>query len=79
MLFFDEVVVDAFGVMDKLRIWEQASCWVVPKCQDTILLWFFVCFDLKYVWILGQVIAYPTVGNFVRSLSEQGIHDGIRS
>ena len=76
---FAKVVIDTFSVMDKLRIWEQVSCWVVPKHWDAILLWSFVCFDLKDIWILGQVIAYPTVGNFVQSLSEQGIRDGIRS
>ena len=65
MLSFAKVMVDTFSVMDKLQIWEQASCWVVPKCRDAILLWSFVCFDSKYVWILGQVVAYPTVGNFV--------------
>ena len=62
---FIEVVVDAFSVVDELRVQKQASCWVIPKSWDTVFLWSFVCFDSKNVWILGQVVADTTIWYFV--------------
>ena len=76
---FTKVVVDALSVMNELRVWEQAPCWVVPKHKDTILLWSLVHFNFENIWVLGQVVANTVVWYFVQSLSKQGIHCGVRS
>ena len=62
---FAKIVIDALSIVDELRIWEQASCWVVPKGRDAILLGPLVCFYFENVWVFRQVVADTAVRYFV--------------